>query len=374
MFLFLLVLMGVMRIRAFLRDFEAYAWEESSFSIAERFGLRVGDVIRFDLNTSPYRPVKWLNSLSKILPNLDVNEYPDTSYSSLRDALSDYTGFGADRFVITNGADEALDIIAKAFLDNGDEAVISIPTYSYFRIVSEIMGARVVNVPRRGDFSDNVEEILNRVSGRTKLIFLCSPNNPTGNLSKRGDVVRLLEESNAVVVVDEAYYEFSGETLAPLTDNYDNLIIVRTLSKAFSLAGARVGYIIASEESVKWLNKVRPPNSLSVISLALAEIALRDTDTLRKIVDKILRERDECYERLKKVEGIHVYPSNANFLLMRIEKLDANILHEKLMSMGFVLRNLTGVKGLENCLRMTIHSPENNEKLINALSKIMAGG
>ena len=325
------------------------------------------------MNSSPYRPVKWLKEVGSKLHRMDVNLYPDTSYSSLRETLSEYTGFDVDRFVVTNGADEGLDIIAKTFLDAGDEAIISYPTYSYFRIVTEIMGGRAVFVDRVDGFRDNADGILERVGERTRLIFLCSPNNPTGNTAEVEDVRRILEEAgeDVAVVVDEAYYEFCGKTFADLTNNYENLIIVRTFSKAFSLAGARVGYLIAAEETVDKLNKVRPPNSLSIISLALAEIALRDRRTLNNIVRRIVGERERLYRELSGIDGITPYPSEANFVLTRIERGDAGELHQKLMSMGLVLRDLTGVRRLENHLRITVNKPEQNDKLLTAIRKLL---
>ena len=361
-----------MLVRDFLKDFEAYAWEESSRSIARRHRIAEEAVVRFDLNTSPYKPIEILREIE--LERIDVHQYPDTSYFSLRNRLADYTGFSVDSFVVTNGADEALDIIAKTFLNSGDEAIISVPTYSYFRIVTELMGCtpRYVNRVQR-DFSDDIDAILSNVTERTKIIFLCSPNNPTGNLTSRRDVEKLLSETDATVVVDEAYYEFCSRTLADLTLKYDNLAIVRTFSKAFSLAGARVGYIIAAEETVKWLNKVRPPNSLSIISLHLAEKALERVDTMRQNVKLLMEEKEFMYKQLSALEGVKVFPSEANFLLVKFLKGSADRIHAELMRRGMVLRNLSSVPMLENCLRITIHKPENNRKLLDILKDIMQG-
>jgi len=361
-----------MRIRDFLSGFEAYAWEESSRSIAERYGLAEEDIIRFDLNTSPYKPVETLREVE--LEEIDIHQYPDTSYSSLREKLTSYTGFSIDSFVITNGADEALDIIAKVFIESGDEAVISTPTYSYFRIVTEVMGGKPKYVMRRKDgFSDDIEAILEGVNKRTKVIFLCSPNNPTGNLTPERDVEKLLSETDAAVVVDEAYYEFCGRTVADLTRRYGNLIVVRTFSKAFAMAGARVGYIIAAEETVRWLNKVRPPNSLSIPSLKLAEKALEHVDAVKRNVRLLMEEKEFMNRELSALEGVRVFPSEANFLLVKFLETPADEVHAKLMQRGLILRNLSSVPGLENCLRITIHKPENNRKLLASLRHALRG-
>src|SRR5438309_4817031 len=256
------------KVRKIFDGFEAYGWETPSHEIAKKVGLKNEQIVRLDTNTSPYAPLDELKLLSKAAPKLQVNQYPDTTYLGIRKGLAAYCGIGVDRFVVTNGADEGLDIIGKTLLDNGDEAVVPIPTYAMFRIVSEVMGARVRYVRRSPvDFSVGADEVLGSVGPRTKLIFLCNPNSPTGNPMPLSEVERIAKEANVCVAVDEAYYEFWGKTAAGLTEKYDNLIVCRTFSKAFSMAGVRVGYLVAQGKTVDQLNVVRPPNSLSVISI-----------------------------------------------------------------------------------------------------------
>jgi histidinol-phosphate aminotransferase len=177
----------------------------------------------------------------------------------------------------------------------------------------------------------------------------------------------LVKESDSLVAVDEAYQEFAGRSVIDLTDKYDNLVVVRTFSKAFSMAGVRVGYLVASEATVRELNKVRPPNSLSVISLALAESALKDTAEMRKNVSRIVEERERCFKKLSKIRGIVPYPSEANFILFRVLGVDANLIHARLMEKGFVLRNLAEVPGIRNTLRVTTSTPRVNDEFIEAL-------
>ena len=363
-----------MKTRPLIQQFEPYSWEPSTSEIARRYGLRPSQVARLDLNTSPYTPKKWLAKIAKNLEKMQVNLYPDTSYRALREDLSKYTGMDVERFVITNGADEALDIVAKTFLDQGSAAVISAPTYSYFRVATELMGGRAIFVQRREDFSDDIEGIIAACRAEeARLVFLCSPNNPTGNTLDEKALRQVLEESDATVVVDEAYYEYCGKTFAKLTNSYSNLIIVRTFSKAFALAGARVGYIIAAEETVRELNKARPPNSLSIISLALASTALRDLRHLKQMVSATLAEKERLHRALQKHSTITAYPSEANFILIKLHKHNADEVHEKLMQHGLVVRNLAHLKGLENCLRISIGLPAQNNKLIRTLNKILAG-
>ena len=186
-----------MKIRELFGHFEEYGWETPSWEIAAKVGLPVSMVVRLDTNTSPFRPESALRDLGLALGGLEVNEYPDTSYLALREALSGYTGKGLERFVVTNGADEGLDIATKVFIDPGDEVVIPTPTYAMYGITSSIMGASVVSVPRRRDFGLDVEAILAAVTGKTKVIFLCNPNNPTGDCAPTEEVESLGSPSSS---------------------------------------------------------------------------------------------------------------------------------------------------------------------------------
>jgi histidinol-phosphate aminotransferase len=360
-----------MRFRAFLQSFREYVWEPSDEEIASLVGLDASKIRRFDLNTSPYTPTHWLKKLASELGSVAVNRYPDTSYRSLRKKLSRYLGVGEDCFVIANGGDEAFDIISKAFLDPGSEAVISSPSYSMFRVVSELMGARVVYVQRKEGFADDVDGLIRAVNEGTRLIFLCNPNNPTGNAVKRSDLLRILNECCDVgVVVDEAYQEYGGESFVELTEKYSNLMVVRTFSKAFGLAGARLGYIVACEETARLLNKVRPPNSVDVITLRLAEIALEDVEWVRLRVRDTLAERDRLISEIGKLRGVKVYPSVANFFLIELLERDRDEVYTEMLKRGFVLRRLDD-PALRRCLRISVGLPEDNDALIEALREVL---
>jgi len=359
-----------MRFRALLHSFKEYAWEPSDEEIASSVGLDVSKIRRFDLNTSPYTPTHWLKKLASELESVAVNRYPDTSYHDLRKDLSKYLGVGEDCFVVANGGDEAFDIISKAFLDAGSEVVISSPSYSMFRIVSELMGAKVVYVRRREGFADDVDGLLKAVNNRTRLIFLCNPNNPTGNAVERSDLLRILNECDVGVVVDEAYQEYGGESFVKLTEKYSNLMVVRTFSKAFGLAGARLGYIVACEETTTLLNKVRPPNSVDVITLKLAEFALEDVEWVRLKVRETLAERDRLISEISKLRGVKVYPSVANFFLIELVERDRDEVYTEMLKRGFVLRRLDD-PALRRCLRISVGLPEDNDALLETLREVL---
>lgn len=361
-----------MRVRRLFKNFEEYGWETPSWEIAARVGLPVDKIVRLDTNTSPYRPSAALRDLKRILEKINVNEYPDTSYMDIREALSKYTGKGVERFVVTNGADEGLDIVTKVLLDPGDHVIVPTPTYSMFGITSSIMGAKVVSVPRRRDFGLDVAGILEAADRKTRAIFLCNPNNPTGTFTPIDEVEKLAKELDSAVVIDEAYFEFCGKSSIDLTDRFDNVIVCRTLSKAFSMAGVRVGYLVANARTTRTLNLVRPPNSLSVVSILLAQFALGHIAEMRSNVGSIVRERERLHRRLRRIEGIEPYPSTANFILFRVSGGHADALHAKLMRKGLVLRNLGTRKGLEGCLRTTVSTPDVNERLLAQMEKALS--
>ncbi|MBI2183392.1 MAG: histidinol-phosphate transaminase [Thaumarchaeota archaeon] len=360
-----------MRIRDVIKTIEPYQWEPSSEMIAAEQGLKLEKVVRFDTSTSPFIPSKWLSSVSENIETSAVNDYPDTSYSRLVRLLSSYVGKPKDHIVPTNGSDEALDLVGKLLLDKGSELLVSAPTYSLYSIIGQVMGSRIVPVPRKKGFVDDCDRLLDTVSEKTRLILLCSPNNPTGNTVSEDTLIRLLEETGCAVAVDEAYYEFCGKTFVDLTDRYENLIVIRTMSKAFGLAGARVGYIVAHRETTDNINKIRPPNSLSVISLMLAETALRDLNTVRRNTRVMVDEKERCFRVLKKLGGLTVYPSEANFLLVRFKHPDGNTAYRKLLAKGFVTRNFSNAPMLKNCLRIGMRLPEQNDALLKAIAGIV---
>ncbi len=355
-----------MRFRSDLAAFKPYTWEPSDRELAEAYGLE--EVHRFDKNTTPFTPKGWMEELKSRLSSLDVNRYPD-AYQEVREMLSEYTGVDEDGIILVNGGDEGLDVIFKALLDPGDEVIVSSPTYSLIGISTVLNHGEVREVLRRPDFRDDADAILEAVRDGTKLIALCSPNNPTANTSDRRDVLRLLE-SGLAVLVDEAYYEFSGKTFSDLLKDYENLIILRTFSKAFCLAGARVGYLLADPRVALELSKVKPPNSVSIFSLELAKIALEHVDEVRKYVEEVVKERDRCIEELKGIEGLKVYPSESNFILLRFEGKSSREVHDELLRRGLVVRDVGSMPMLEGCIRFSVGRPEEDDLLLDAIKEL----
>jgi histidinol dehydrogenase len=345
------------RPRGAILQMQPYEWEPPSARIASEAGVPEGDVVRFDTNTSPWPGV----ALSDLGP-LALNEYPDTSYSMLTDALAAYTWAPADTITVGAGADEILDMLAKAYVGAGDPVVLSRPTYAMFRIVSEMAGGRVNAVPAAG--LDLDQDRYLKASAHARLTWLCNPNNPTGELLPVGFIEKLAEGSPGVVAVDEAYFEFSGVTATGLIARFPNLVLVRTLSKAFGLAGVRVGYALAGAPISAALRRVRPPGSISVVSEALGTHALRDQRGMVQRVSSIVASRETLYGELVRI-GLEVHPSAGNFLLVRAGEGAASWLLRR----GLVVRTFPSGSPLAGYVRITVRTADENARLVEALSE-----
>ena len=342
--------------RQAITSMQPYEWEPPSARIAQDAGVAEADVIRFDTNTVP-----WPGAALADLPSPALNEYPDTSYTALTDALHGYTAVPADGITVGAGADEILDLLAKAFIGPGDPVVLSRPTYAMFRIVSEVAGGRVIAVPT-ADLRLDLERFLDAVR-HARLTWLCNPNNPTGEVLPVSVVAQLVESAPGIVAVDEAYVEFSGITAAELIAQCPNLVIIRTLSKAFGLAGVRVGYALAGPAISQALRRVRPPGSLSVVSEALAVHALGDQEGMRRRVTQIIDARETLRTALAKL-GLDVLPSAGNFLLVRTGDGAA----AALLRQGLVVRTFPVGSPLAGLIRITVRTEEANARLVQALS------
>jgi histidinol-phosphate aminotransferase len=300
--------------------------------------------------------------------------YPDSTYFELRDALAKYTGLPSLNTIVANGSTELIDLISRSFIETGDEAILSIPTYSVYRMRLRVAGANLIEVPKlQPDFRYDVEGILSRVNPRTKVIVVVRPDNPIGNVVPKEDMPRILD-SGVIVIVDEAYYEFSGRTLTNLIQEYDNLIVLRTLSKAFSLAGLRVGYALANNQVIKYLERARPAFTVSLLAEKTAVAALGDMEYSRSNIRKIIRGREFLLREISKIKGLRPYPSETNFILVKVEngELPVGKIMMGLVNRGIIVRDYTDAKGLQGeYLRITVSTMEDNENLIKGLRELL---
>ena len=359
--------------RAAVRAFDPYEWELSTEAVAAKYGMPVGDVLRFDLNTSPFSPAAWDAAMETARVEGLPNEYFDTTYAEVTALLADYLGVPEDYLVIGAGADEILDIAAKTFLDNSDAAVISVPTYPMYAIVTAQMGAEVRRVPLGTQFRQDIAGLIAAAAG-AKIVWHCNPNSPTANATPAADLARLVADAPAMVVVDEAYAEYTGESAVPLVARHENLIVVRTMSKAFGMAGMRLACGVAQPEVIALMNRVRPPNSVSRVTARIAAAALRDLPAMRAQVATVVAEREPFAAGLADT-GSHVYPSVTNFLLTNWGSPEtAQSVYDWLEAHGIVVRNYARHPLLPGHLRLTVRTREQNARLLETLTAWKAHG
>jgi histidinol-phosphate aminotransferase len=349
-------------------ELEPYSWELSSEAVAARHGLRVEDVLRFDLNTSPFPPGPWDAAMDRARREGLPNEYFDTGYAELTPLFGAYCGVAEDHVVVGAGADEVLDIVAKAFIDNGDPTVVPAPSYPMYAIVTAQLGGVMRPVPLREDCGPDVAGLLAAAEG-AKILWLCNPNSPTTNSADPNEVERLVRDAPCMVVIDEAYAEYAGWSAVPLVADNANLVVVKTMSKAFGMAGMRLGYAVAQPPVVRLLNRVRPPNSVCRVTARLGAAALRDLDPMRANVRAVLAQREPLADGLREA-GATVYRSDTNFLLTRWGSPDAaQSLYDWLEARGMVARNYAEHPLLPGSLRITVRTAIQNARLVAAVDE-----
>ncbi len=354
----------------------SYSWEATNEEVAARYGVAPESIVRFDLNTSPTPPELVNRLLAAGEFEAPISEYPPSDYRRLVGAASARYGVGADEILVGAGADEILDVIAKAFIASGTRAVVPTPSYAMYRVNTEQRGATLVAVPRKGaDHGWAVDEVAVRAAASdASVVWLCSPNNPTALAEPDGAIAGLLGglagdaradgREAPVVVLDEAYAEFVGSSLVGLRQRYPNLIVVRTVSKAYALAGLRVGFAVARPEIIARLNPYRPPGSVSVISVTIATEALLDDTILAANLERVVRERSRLSRALAGA-GWSVGPSVTNFVLVDFRAPEAaGRVAEALLTRGLVPRTFPAGHPLAAQLRLTVRDRQENDRLI----------
>lgn len=354
---------------------QVYTWEPSNSAIAARYGLRPQDVLRFDTNTSPLPPAFVADGLGGPF-DPPLNEYPDSSYAELTAAAAAYMGVERREVIVGAGADEVLDLVAKAYLSAGSAALVPIPTYPMYGILAGQRAARMVSVPRlgaEGNFGLDVPAVVARLA-EVGVVWLCSPNNPTGVEDTPADLETVLAAAAAVtqpplVVVDEAYFEFGRASVIGWRSRSPNLLVVRTLSKAFALAGIRVGFGAGDRSVIERLERVRPPGSISTVSAHLATQALAAPKYARANVAALAAERGWLAAELAR-HGWQSAPSVCNFVLVRIGDHEAaGRAADGLLRTGIVPRTFGPANPLRGHLRLTVRSRAENERLLEVVAR-----
>ncbi|MBO0329958.1 histidinol-phosphate transaminase [[Muricauda] lutisoli] len=300
-----------------------------------------------------------------------VNRYPDPYQRSLKSLLSEQKGVSENQILLGNGSDEVLDLIYRAFCEPNKDNIITLPpTYGMYKVLAGINAVENKEVLLTSDFEPNVDEILKAVDSNSKLLFICSPNNPTGNSFKKEGIQKLLKSFKGLVVIDEAYIDFSkDESWLSQLNKYPNLIVTQTLSKAYGLAGIRLGICYASEEIIGVLNKIKPPYNVNQLTQQRALQRVLNQDLVNQEVQRILNERADLIKALRRLDFVEVlYPTDANFVLAKVD--DANKRYEQLLKKQVVVRNRSTQPLCENTLRFTVGTPEENKKLIAILKEL----
>ena len=310
-----------------------------------------------DANENPYKSI--------------ANRYPDPLQCQLKRTLAKIKGVEANQILLGNGSDEVLDLVFRAFCEPGqDEVILLPPTYGMYTVLAQLNNVKVNTVPLNESFQLDLEGIMKQVNGNTKVIFVCSPNNPTGNSIPLEQIQNLLNQFSGLVVVDEAYVDFSTKGSAVrFLDDYPHLMICQTFSKAYGLAGIRLGMGIADSKIIDYFNKIKPPYNVNVLTQKTAYNSLNDQNTTKEHVKELLAERQKLEKELLNIDFVNkIYPSDANFLLIQVD--NASKRYDQLLSLDIVVRNRSSLLGCENTLRITVGTPQENIRLINACKTI----
>lgn len=300
-----------------------------------------------------------------------VNRYPDPKQKKVKKALSELRNISEDKIMLGNGSDELLDLLFRAFCEpNKDNIVTLPPTYGMYDVLANLNAVENREIPLGEDFQPNVDAILKAIDSSTKIIFLCSPNNPTGNSFSEEKILNLIAQFEGLVLIDEAYIDFSDkESWLKKIDAFSNLVILQTLSKAYGLAGIRLGILYANPEIIAVLDKIKPPYNINELSQKKALERIQKHNQVKLEIDSILKERRKLSKSLEELYFIKkVFPSDANFLLLKVD--DAEKRYEELIQKGIVIRNRSNQKNCENCLRITIGTEKENQKLIKILQSL----
>jgi histidinol-phosphate aminotransferase len=348
-----------------LAGLEGYEPIEPPDQLARRLGLRPEQIIKLDGNENPYGPSP--KALEAIGRYRDYHIYPDPEQREARRAIAAYLSIGEQYIVAGSGSDELIDLLIRAFLSPGEAVIDCSPTFGMYSFLTEVAGGRVIEVPRQEDYSLDVPSIQ-AAAREAKIVFVASPNNPTGNVIARSELEALLA-TGLVVVVDEAYVEFSGESFAPLVPAHGNLAVLRTFSKWAGLAGLRAGYGVLPVAVAQALMKIKQPYNLNVAAQAALMASLEDADLLRERVRKLVNERERLFNLLNDIPFLRPTTSKANFILCRVVDAGAKEVWRRLRERGIMVRYFEAPR-LRDCLRISVGLPEQTDALIAALKEI----
>ncbi len=353
-------------IRPDLVAFGGYAASTSPETLEGKVEVTLEYIVKLDANENPYGCSPRVSQALAAYP--DFNIYPDDGQARLRQLIERYTGVNARHIVAGGGSNQLIDLVLRLFISQGDEVINCVPTFGIYRFSTELCGGTLVEVPRDENFAVNVGAVKAAISKKTKIIFLVNPNSPTGTIIPRPDILEMLD-TGLPVLVDEAYYEFSGQTVASLVSQYENLMVLRTFSKWAGLAGLRVGYGLFPPKIADYLLRIKIPYNVNVAALVAVQGSLKDIDYLMDRVKAIIAERDRLFNELKKLKWLKPFPSQANFILCSVVNGKASELRQRLQDKGILVRYFDKPL-LSDFIRISVGKPEHTDALIKTLREI----
>jgi len=367
-----------MKVRNEVKELDPYVPGRSQDEIAEEFGIKKEDIIKLGSNENPWGPSKM--ALSGVKEELNtINRYPESNLSDLKEEIANYSGVDVDEVIVGgDGADEIIDVLAKTFIEAGDEFIVPLPSYMYYEFLFKPYGA--IPVYGKWNLDENtldLDSVLNAVTEKTKMIFLCTPNNPTGTLIPQEEIIEILEKTknrDVIVVIDEAYFEYSQNNNVNLIKKYSNIFIMRTMSKVLGLAGMRIGYGLANAEMIQYMHRIKPVFSLTKLSYFAALNTLRDKKYIEQSIKKGIESREFLYEELSKISSLNTFKSYSNYILIGIKEtgFTASELSKELLKRGVIVRDCTSFKGLdEYWIRVSIGTLEEDKKFLTIITDIL---
>lgn len=365
-----------MKPRNVIIKMNSYVPGRSQDEIVKEFNLNKEDIIKLGSNENPWGPSK--KALKAIENECNfINRYPESDLRELEKEIANYSNVKEDQVIIGgDGADEIIEVLAKTFINPGDEFIVPLPSYMYYEYIFKQYGA--IPVYASWDLNKNVldvDSILNKISKKTKMIFLCTPNNPSGTLISQKDIKKIAEENDDIlIVIDEAYFEYSEVNNVNLIKEYSNIFIIRTMSKVMGLAGMRIGYGLSNSEIIEYVHRIKPVFSLTRLSYVAALNTLRDKEYIENSIKDGIKSREYLYNELSKINSLKVFPSKSNFILIGIKDtgFTAEELSRELLKRGVIVRDCTSFKGLDKYwIRISICKQEENERFIKIVNEVL---
>ncbi|MGA9754098.1 MAG: histidinol-phosphate transaminase, partial [Desulfobaccales bacterium] len=354
-----------------LQAIACYTAGASPETVAKQLGITTKQVVKLNFNENLFLPrVKQAKLIKELAEEIDLRLYPEDEDIKLREKLSTYVGTPKGNIVIGNGSDEFIDRIVRLFVEKGEIALSFSPTFAIPPLCVKRQEGEYVTVPLLSSLQIDVKGLLSKFSDKTRLLYICSPNNPTSTQYKMKDVETLAKAFPGIVILDEAYGEFADYSFVPRINEFQNMIILRTFSKAFGLAALRLGYAVANSKLAKILTEKAPlPYPVSAFTLRMGSKMLDHVSLMMESVKQVKSERGKLIKTLNEIDGVQAFDSQANFLLINTEK-PADEVNEKLLKRGIMIKKWGKILQFNNCFRVTVGLPEMNAKLIEALKQI----